>query len=358
MSASAASGTARRYRLRLAKGGRGRLDASIERQGPQNLLRVMRGRTIDEATRFAGVLFPLCPRAHQAAFLRAAEAAEGVALPREQAAAREIAVLAEAVAAGVWREALAWPALRGAPASPEPVRAARAASDNIIRSIFDGDWARLGGAALNLDARALQAAVHALRDAIASLGEATAWPAKDDDREDLFCVELDGARPLGEAIWRADVIEASGCLEETPRALNAADAVGSMPLAAWYDAQRRHIRTLTEEVAALADGFEAAPPLDVSIENGVGVGIGVAMTARGRLRHVVSIENGRIAEWRAIAPTDWNFAADGPVVRAARRLSGGGDLDSRARRLVGAFDPCAPCDVVVAGEPLGEAAHA
>ncbi|MEO1015738.1 MAG: nickel-dependent hydrogenase large subunit [Pseudomonadota bacterium] len=356
MSAAAASGTARRYLLRLAPDGRGGLDAGVERGGPQSLLHVMRGRTIDEATRFAGVLFPLCPRAHQAAFLRAAEAALGVHLPPEQAAAREMVVLAEAVAAGVWREALSWPTLSGAPSSPGPVRAARAASEDILRAVYADDWARLGGAAVRLDPPALAQSVHALRGAVAALGEASVFlPAND---ADAFDVALDGTRPLGEAIWRAELTEAASGLEETPRALHLIGEVASAPVAAWYLAQHRHLLALTEDLATLSDILEPSAALDVLPRDHAGTGLGVAITARGRLRHAVSIENGRIADWRAAAPTDWNFAAGGPVARAARRLAPGPGLQTRARRLVGAFDPCAPCGVVVAANLRGEAAHA
>ena len=136
---------ARSYLLRLDPKGDG-VRATLNRRGLPDVTHFMRGRTIDEATRFAGLLFPLCPRAHQAAFLRSVEAALDVELSVAQSTARQIAVLAEAAAAGVWREALVWPSLVGRAPNAAAVRAARGASDAILRALYADDWARVGGA--------------------------------------------------------------------------------------------------------------------------------------------------------------------------------------------------------------------
>lgn len=344
----ASPAAARCYQLRLSPSS-GRLCARIERQGPADLLPLMRGRSVAEAVRLAGLLFPVCPRAHQAAMLRAMEAALHIDLAPAQAAAREIAVRAEAIAAGVWREALTWPALFGDAPDAESVRRARAASDDILQALYAEDWARTGGAPLTVRTTALQPAVACLRASFDALRDRAASYLE--RQSAAFAVSLNGIAPLGDALWRTDPAESAAGLEETPRALLGGAVEGPVPLRAWYTAQHRHIQQLADGFPDLLDALcAAAAPRYSEDADGSGAGLGVAMTARGRLRHGVTIEHGHIADWRAMAPTDWNFAPNGPVALAARSLPVNHDLEACGRALIAAFDPCAPCDVAIAPE--------
>ena len=64
---------------------------------------------------------------------------------------------------------------------------------------------------------------------------------------------------------------------------------------------------------------------------------------RGRLHHLVRLDGiGRVAFYAILAPTEWNFGADGPFVATIRANRPTADDAGRARveRIAAAFDPC------------------
>ncbi|MBK1713728.1 nickel-dependent hydrogenase large subunit, partial [Rubrivivax gelatinosus] len=81
-----------------------------------------------------------------------------------------------------------------------------------------------------------------------------------------------------------------------------------------------------------------------------GTGLAWAETARGLLLHRVRVEDGRIADYRVLAPTEWNFHADGVLARTLQALAPEDGDD--AELLAAAFDPCVPV------RTLTEAHHA
>lgn len=80
------------------------------------------------------------------------------------------------------------------------------------------------------------------------------------------------------------------------------------------------------------------------IESG---GYAAVETPRGRLYHAVWTDaDGALARYHILAPTEWNFAADGPFafLAAQARLSGRRAGDGIGR-LAALFDPCVACDI-------------
>lgn len=342
-----AAANLRRYALVVTPAGEA-VAARIKRTGPPNPLAVGHGRSTGEAAQLAGLLFPVCPRAHAAAALRAIEHIAGIELPEGQAAARDAVVLAESLAGCVWRAALTWPDLLGAPPDPTPVREARAAAEVVVQALYPGRWAQAGGAEIRVDEAALAAAVETFlrcvsKDAVSQSAIQQAAPT----------VEISAPiSALGADIQSAVLAPDNAAREESPRSLQ---AEGAPPrrLADWFDAQRAYAEALAGQLEAAARRVCNAPP--VSLPPAIsGAGIGVATTARGRLRHAMTISDGVITHWTGAAPTDWNFAPAGPAVRIAESLRAGDDLEREARWLVAAFDPCAPCEVQLERE----AAHA
>jgi Ni,Fe-hydrogenase I large subunit len=66
-------------------------------------------------------------------------------------------------------------------------------------------------------------------------------------------------------------------------------------------------------------------------------------SARGRLYHACRIgSDGRIVDYRIVAPTEWNFHPDGPFVRAllGAEIGAGAAAKRRAERLAFVYDPC------------------
>jgi coenzyme F420-reducing hydrogenase alpha subunit len=80
-----------------------------------------------------------------------------------------------------------------------------------------------------------------------------------------------------------------------------------------------------------------------------GVGLARVETARGLLLHLMQVKDGRVAGYVIVAPTEWNFHAQGAFAGeivgspAATR----DEAEGLARRLALALDPCVSYEVVV-----------
>jgi len=107
------------------------------------------------------------------------------------------------------------------------------------------------------------------------------------------------------------------------------------------------IRDLEQAALALADGVDGLFALG-SLK--AGQGYGVAESPRGRLYHWAKLDNdGVIADYGIVAPTEWNFHPAGPFV--ANLLGAKVGEAAGAHRLIAflaaMFDPCVPFRVVL-----------
>jgi len=87
-----------------------------------------------------------------------------------------------------------------------------------------------------------------------------------------------------------------------------------------------------------------------------GEGWAAVDSARGRLYHACKLDrSGRIADYRMVAPTEWNFHPDGPFIQAllGARIGQGAEAKRRVESLAFVFDPC-----VKAEAEILESAHA
>lgn len=99
------------------------------------------------------------------------------------------------------------------------------------------------------------------------------------------------------------------------------------------------LASLLDTLAAAADdaaGWVRAWPL------GAGLGLAAVQTARGLLLHQVRLHDGRIADYRIVAPTEWNFHPQGALFRGIVGMQAGDDatLLAHTRLAVHALDPC------------------
>ncbi|WP_372400470.1 nickel-dependent hydrogenase large subunit [Azospirillum sp. HJ39] len=374
-------------RLQLADGRIGR--ATVATRRPRAVAALV-GRTADEAVRLAPLLFSLCGTAQGLAVARACESALGIDATAHEAA-RALLTDAEALDSHGWQAAVEWPARLGAPPRPAALRGLRPAVTAVAAALYPaGDGLRLGGGALRPDAAAL-------RDALARLSgwlEAeifagppprdadglAAWAARggsDAARLAARLIEPDlagwgacGEPLLGErsperfaAALAADSSFAArpphpaltGPLERQaghPLVLSVAERFGD-GLARLFAARLADLAELPRRMEAAAETLRPATPAtprSPSSGTGPGTGCGVAETARGRLAHWLRLdESGRLADARMVAPTDWNFAADGPLARGltGAAVRDGADAVERARLLVAMLDPCVACGIEV-----------
>jgi hypothetical protein len=83
---------------------------------------------------------------------------------------------------------------------------------------------------------------------------------------------------------------------------------------------------------------------------GPGIGLAWVQTARGLLLHRAELDGqGIVADYRIVAPTEWNFHPDGPCVEAltGKSASSVGEAQRSAELLVQALDPCVAYQIEV-----------
>lgn len=75
-------------------------------------------------------------------------------------------------------------------------------------------------------------------------------------------------------------------------------------------------------------------------------------TSRGLLFHVASLHDGKVADYRILAPTEWNFHPAGPLAQALTGLDATTeDLNVQARLVSRSLDPCVAFGVEIESEP-------
>ena len=350
------------------------------------------GRRTDEAVRLAPLLFSLCGTAQALAVARACEAALGIDAGAQETA-RNLLTDAEALDSHGWQAVVEWPARLGAPPRPAALRGLRQAVSAVMPALYPGkDGLRPGGGGLRPDAAALRDALDRMNGWLAAEVFAGAPPRDADDlarwaglgasdaarlaarllhpelaswgaggtsllresRPDWFAAALAGD-PAFAARPRHDGGPAlTGPLERQaahPLVVSVTDRFGD-GLARLFAARLADLAELPRRMEAAIAGLCPAEPAMAAGRAGQapGSGCGVAETARGRLAHCLRLdEAGRIADARMAAPTDWNFAADGPLARglAGARVGGRDDAAERARLLVAMLDPCVACGIEV-----------
>jgi len=79
------------------------------------------------------------------------------------------------------------------------------------------------------------------------------------------------------------------------------------------------------------------------------IGVGQVETARGQLTHSVIMTEGKIADYKILAPTEWNFHNDGVVHEALDNLQAKDCAETQklAAMIVEAIDPCVDFEVRV-----------
>lgn len=100
------------------------------------------------------------------------------------------------------------------------------------------------------------------------------------------------------------------------------------------------------QMRALIDVLAAAGP---GASGGAVSGVGIARVeaARGQLAHWLRLEDGRVADYRILAPTEWNFHPQGALALGLQTLPADDRLVQRARLLVDAIDPCVESHIEV-----------
>jgi uptake hydrogenase large subunit len=340
---------------------------------PPALARLFEGRAPAEAPRLAGQIFSLCGFAQATASRLAIARAAGTSVSQKDRTFIAAGLLAERIFETLRSLVMQWPDKLPATAqtfAATHLRAALKASRTLISAAENG-WE---------SPRVLKDACDGLCQAAVAIGVPAegAEPAKgsllevialDLAKDDVFlrrAVETLDALDDADVVSRLVSSEAYAQRPSLPGRVVETGAFGryhdslkadaSTALLPRFTARILDMSRSLNDLAAMAEGRGVA--LDELMRDSIanGHGYGAVECARGRLYHAARFgEDGRIAHYRILAPTEWNFHPAGPFVETLLSLRiGEGDIGHRRiAKLAALFDPCVAFDI-----ELKEIAHA
>ncbi len=366
---------------------------------PVRASRLFIGQEVTATARLLPALYSICATAQSAACAAACEQALGLVVDPETAARRRRLVAAETLREHLWRILLDWPhvtgqtpdatamarvmaghgALRGAlspgaepfsigalgSTADEPTAgaASRDLAEVLAHLVFGRPPLRWFGEVADLATLAVWAEVTdtvaaRLVRQIMTAGQAELGRAPVGALPILNPADLD--RHLGGAEQAtADAFVARPTWEGQPRETSPLTRQLDTPLVRdltgrFGNGLLTRIAAQLTEVAGTWAGTERtikeqttnAEELPANLS--VGLGLAQVSAARGLLVHRVRIDGDRIAEYRILAPTEWNFHPSGVVAQGLAGIRASvapADLGPLARLFITAVDPCVAYDL-------------
>jgi uptake hydrogenase large subunit len=314
------------------------------------------GRTAAEAVALAKNLFSLCPTAQSLACQAAAEAALGVAPDKAQLSQRCLRLLAERFGEMLRASVLDWP--QHAPPDSESIAAWREILP-ILRDLPDSTEAqkglkRLEQAAARLGLREYSRGVTIFARQWAEVVDDENNMRLRQSKADFLQESDDGAvvKAMMEARFSLTPALPGLCAETGSFARQGNECLNAS-LSGRLAARLKGMAATLDAMAALVAGGE--PPADwlAAANKGPRQGFAAVDSARGRLYHALRLDGGgRIADYRLVAPTEWNFHPDGPFARLLRggKIGTGTSARRRVERLAFVFDPCITVGVEIQDE--------
>lgn len=321
------------------------------------------GRRAEEAATLLPRVFSICARAQAAAVATALDAARGEAV--RDARTRETAVLAEVALEYLWRLQIDLPGLLGLPQRTEALVRLRGALGrdgetapgsrfiDALRTAIEEECAEAGERFDRADPAALVDWAANSEAPVARLLRALrALPLARDGTALLPHAGEPLLREIGAALEHDPAFSRHPLRAGAPAECGALARLAEHPLlravaARTSRAYRRilarwlELAAMPERMARVLNG-DAVPPAVQSVTLAPGCGIAGVETARGLLVHAVRLAGNRIAEYRIVAPTEWNFHPAGALpadlveVPAAEPR----EVDQRAGLAVQSLDPC------------------
>jgi len=358
---------------------------------PLSVTRMFAGKTPQEVLSLIPALYSICGTAQACAALGAVERAQGVALNDTGRRGRNLAVWAETAREHLLRLAM----MMGRPSETFAITEIMPMSHEMIRAL--SNTLVLGGG--DFETPKARDHIARLEDFLerAVFGEELAtWRARKDEGSLMAWVRTkatDVSALLDQYVQDGWMDVGKGMVLHALPALDDRELLGKMksmdfierPL--WHNGgQSQAFETTplarqkdTGLIAGLLDAMGAGLltrlaallvelsriPLmmqsflegDVAIEDAwalEGAGLAQVEAARGRLAHAVWIEDGLVADYRVLAPTEWNFHPQGIAARALQRLpvdgvNGDGllNLKKKADALINSIDPCVAYEVSI-----------
>jgi len=343
--------------------------------------RVLVGKTPEQVLDTVPLLFSLCGTAQAYAALLACRAALGLAAEPEADTARQCLLQLETVREHAWRILLDWPVLLGRTADKAAVAGLLKLDRQFKSCLFgEGEAFRLSSR-LQIDEVRLQGLLAELTDLIDQAifaGGLHGFLAISDEAQLGAWLNANPALAAGllnvsyQRHWPAlghSLVAGLPALDpaELNRHMQNSDCSAFCRLPQWQGCcfestplSRRQTSPLLAdlcsrygngllprfvavllEVAAIPQGLAAS--LETSQAYGAdGVGLAQVPAARGLLIHRLALHQGRVYDYRIVAPTEWNFHPDGVLAQGlmALQAADADDLRQQAEWLIHAVDPC------------------
>lgn len=344
----------------------------------------LQGRSVRDARALVRRLYGVCGEAQAAAAASACELAAGIEPAAATAVARECRVIAECAKEYAWRLLLDLPPLLGETVRLQELSGLRRRIDklnldhgeeqpscanagaemsgwlaladevetfvstNVLGMPIDewtrrgiDDWLAEGSTpAARMIAKLIPQRL--CRSEVAPLP----WLAAEELRADIAPALETSDEFMRSPIWRSLPAETGAWARQrqTPRLGDVAhrDVAGRL-LARLIELAGipARLRTLAQggPYSTWVRGAQAAP----------GVGISAVETARGTLVHCVALEGDKVARWRIVAPTEWNFHPAGAFSRGLTGIETRTEAGARraATLFAHALDPCVGFEVAI-----------
>lgn len=367
----------------VVDGGR---QAAIRSDRPVHAARVFAGKDTEAALRLLPMLFSVCGLAQAAAGSHAVKAALGESHTDAVTRAHAALVRLEIAREHLWRISMDWPRFTQHQLGSAPLAAMQSLLPRSREALFDGEPFGLGPAVRH-DSDTLDAVLAELDRLLEEdvLGIAPGeWLALH-SVEDLadYTRESAGAVPdflrlLHREGWQAacpsspaflpalagdaiDDVLANGSADafvEAPdwdghpcetspltrgagnRLLEAVKQQHGSGLLARAVASIDELAATARDVRAVLAGNKS--PAIHADRTGAAAGVAQVEAARGLLLHRVTIADGRVEDYRIVAPTEWNFHPSGPVTEALAALPRADRqvAEMQAALFVTLMDPC------------------
>lgn len=353
--------------------------------------RVLVGKTPEQVLSMVPLLFSLCGNAQAYAALLACRAAMELPADPEADAARECLVQLETVREHAWRILLDWPGLLGRPADKVALAALLKLDRQLKSCLFKNGEAFKLDSRLQIDASRLQsllAELTGLIDQAIFAGSLREFLVVSDEAKwrdwldgnaalsaellnalyrrdwsvlgsnDVACLpELDHAKLHRQsqhedlsAFCRAPRWQGR-CYESTPLSRQQAQPLIAELQSRYGNGLLVRFVAVLLEVAAVPKGLTASSGTTPAYAAD-GIGLAQIQAARGLLIHRLELRQGRMYDYRIVAPTEWNFHPDGVLAQGLKSLQAADadGLRQQAEWLINAVDPCVQYRLVLMSE--------
>lgn len=373
-----------RLRVEIEWDGHAAKTVAVRSSRPLGAIRIMEGKSLQQAVSTVPLLFGVCGRAQGVASVMAAEAALGVEVSEAVHTARMRMVVGEIIQEHLWRILVDWPARAGSGGRMHALaEMRRMLSEAVVSPFVSGDWNRIGGTRLAGGGERWPASLRALRDLLqqevfgvdpvewlemGTCPELESWYEDADTvaartLRDLarlgrfgssdisFMRGIDTGRmhEVAEAMhdeefarqphWRGMPLETGALARQWQHPL-----VESLMTDQGNSAFVRFVARMTDLARLATDGGEC---MSGSQAIGAQAGFSWVETTRGALMHRVITDGERVSQYRIVAPTEWNFHPAGALAQGVSGMSAAsaGEMRERVDWLVRLLDPCVGCEI-------------